>query len=267
MRGTRPSLVALRMPAAVPVTARMSGTRVVSSVGGPEVRGRGRRERHRCRGDGSRFRLLQLPGRRVATVTPRRVLDRAVAGRGARARCVGRRQGHGREDPAGLTPWCRRLAVHRRGDGGGTPRGRTALRRRSVHVRGDGGERAGSARGRQRRRRGGRRRRRAACRSRARSSLGRPERDEQARPNSAGGRQMPGRRCGQADSLRLRHGAEVPREHGRAPNRPRQQDRCEETVDAPHASTPHCRQHHSKEVSAGRDGHLNMVGDEGEMGG
>jgi len=260
----------------------MTGMRVVSSVAGLDVRGRGRRQRHGRRRDGSRCRLLLLPGRRVApvpllltlrsvfirsvlvrSVLVRSGLARAVAVRGVGARSLGRRQRHGREDPGGrrlrgwrLRGW--RLRGWRRRE-----RGR---RHRGLLRRGFGADSRGRRSCRRRRRRS---RRRSSRRRRSRADRSRccPERDEQARPNCAGGRQMPGRRCGQADSLRLRHGAEVPREHGRAPNRPRQQDRCEETVDAPHASTPHCRQHHSKEVSAGRGGHLNMVGDEGEMGG
>jgi hypothetical protein len=44
-----------------------------------------------------------------------------------------------------------------------------------------------------------------------------------------------------------------------SPHCTEKQDYCENAVDAPHAFSPHCRQHHSIEVSAETARHLNIV--------
>jgi diguanylate cyclase (GGDEF)-like protein len=50
----------------------------------------------------------------------------------------------------------------------------------------------------------------------------------------------------------------MPRERGGAADGARQEERCEQPVDAPHAFAPVCRQHHSNEVSAERGSGLNI---------
>ena len=70
------------------------------------------------------------------------------------------------------------------------------------------------------------------------------------------------RRRRKVDARRRRFAATLACEGCRSPHCTQKQKHCKNAIDTPHACSPHCRQHHSIEVSAGRLRDLNIVGSE-----